>query len=177
MADFFGTTQTVDHSTYVPLAAGPGVFEVVECKRGWHAATAKIPECPQMELTLRVTDHNGRTGTMREALPGHACMTWKHAALLTSCGLLDVNATEAAFGPLYDQIVGRGGRCEIVERPWVGRDGQRRTSVGLKYLEPHPLAPKPQDMPRVVPTSGGEFGEVPTVDFDPNAYIEKVWGE
>lgn len=120
----WGATLESDGREFVILPEGDYQFTVKEFERGRFPGSAKLPACNKAVLTLEIVSAAG-IAYIKTDLILHKSLEWKLAQFFRSIGL------KKHGEPLvmdWKKVPGATGRCYVVQREYIGRDGAKRTT-------------------------------------------------
>lgn len=153
--DFFDYDSeiTTDSQGFILLPEGDYIFQVQKVERmTYTGASEKIGYgCPMIKLGLVIQSPQGNT-SVEDTLFLKKSMEWKLSAFFRSIG-------QKQHGQTFKMdwnIMGKEGRCHLVQESWEGRDGQTKTSNRIgQYLDGS--APKKADSAATAPEQDMPF--------------------
>ena len=121
-------------SEYTLLPAGDYNFKVVKFERKRHAPTAKLPACPQADLTIDLWDDAGNKGTIIHSLFLHTKMEGMLSAFFIAIGQKKHGQPVRMN---WDAVYGATGRCKVKIDTWKNDKGEERQNNKIaKFYEP-----------------------------------------
>lgn len=139
---------------FVLLPEGDYDFTITKFERKRFAGSAKMSACPQASLTIKL--FNKANPSVDETTVNHNLfLNLKCEGILCAffTAIGDRKHGEK-LKPNWNAIIGKGGRCKVNVREWVGSDGSpKKSNEIVKFYEPA-NTPSPVATPTYTP---GQF--------------------
>lgn len=115
---------------FILLPEGDYDFMVTNLEKKYYNGSAKLPACPEADLTLTVTNTDG-VATVQSRLFLCGSQEWKLSSFFRCIGL---KKHGEKLVMKWDKVTGAMGRAHFGIRDWQGSDGQMRQSNEVKYF-------------------------------------------
>ena len=119
-----------DGTGFVLLDEGDYDFVVSGFERGQHPGSAKIPACLKAIVTLSIETPKG-VAEIKENMILYKTMEWKISAFFRSIGMKK-HGERLVMN--WDKILGAAGRAHIVQREYIGNDGNTKKVNNVGYF-------------------------------------------
>lgn len=119
-----------DGAEYIYLEEGDYDFTVESFSRGTFKGSAKIPQCPKLELKLKVNAPEG-VATVNYDIIMWSTMEWKYSEFLRAIGMKK-HGEKARIN--WNALPGSKGRARFYTRTWQKQDGSQGKSNDVRRM-------------------------------------------
>lgn len=129
-----------DGSDFEIIPDGNYRFKVVRLEKARFGGTAKLPACPQANITITVSNGAGINRSLEEKLKLHSKMEWILCAFFRSLGL---RKKDEPLEMKWGEVIGQTGLCEVGHRTFKNDKGADITVNQISKWLPPEDAPSP----------------------------------
>lgn len=122
-----------DGSEFIYLEEGDYDFTVESYERGTFKGSAKIPQCPKLELKLKVSTPQGNT-TVNYDLIMWSTLEWKLAEFLRAIGMKKHGEPNKI---IWGNLIGSKGRARFYTRTYKKQDGSEGKANDVRRMYDH----------------------------------------
>lgn len=117
----WGQSLTADVNEFTVLPAGDYDFTITKVEKKYYEPKpgAKLPPCPEADLTIDIQASEGRA-SLTHRLFWHKSTQFRIAEAFIACGLAK---KDEDFISDPDLLMGKSGRCTLSKQPYQKNDG------------------------------------------------------